>query len=499
MLKLFHRTKCLGIFLAWIGVMMQSCDRNQLGVFQGLTDVGDVRRSGKTSYLADAGIYQVTGGGSNIWNRSDAFTFVWKKMSGDLSLQSEVSWLGIGKHPHRKAGLMIRESLQHDAAYVDAVIHGDGLISMQYRKAQGEPTFEVSSPIKENARLLLERHGAVFSLTLLRDGQAAQPVANISIPLSDSVYVGLAVCAHDDNRSETAQFSRVECVELGKFADDDRAVESTLEVVSVPDGERRIVYRTKEHFEAPNWSWDNRYFLINNKGRLYTIPIQGGSPQELNTGMCVRCNNDHGFSADGKWLAISDSHQGSSQIYVLPAGGGEPRLVTPLSPSYWHGWSPDGKYLTYCASRSDEYDVYAISSMGGRERRLTTTPGLDDGPEYSPDGNYIYFNSVRTGVMKIWRMRPDGSAQEQVTFNEEYADWFPHPSPDGKWLAMISYDKSVSGHPAHKNVVLRIMPAAGDEPTILATLFGGQGTINVPSWSPDSRRLAFVSYRLLGK
>ncbi len=193
-------------------------------------------------------------------------------------------------------------------------------------------------------------------------------------------------------------------------------MESTLEVISVPTGERRIVYRAKRHFEAPNWAPDGSYLLFNGNGRLYTIPPAGGEPKLLDTGVANRCNNDHGLSFDGKWLAISDQHDGPSRIYVLPSGGGTPRLVTPLSPSYWHGWSPDGRTLAYCAERGGNFDVYTIPVEGGPERRLTTAEGLDDGPEYSPDGKYIYFNSERTGLMKIWRMKADGSDQEQVTF-----------------------------------------------------------------------------------
>jgi len=274
-------------------------------------------------------------------------------------------------------------------------------------------------------------------------------------------------------------------------------VESTLEIVSVETGERRIVHRERRHFEAPNWSRDGSYLLFNGGGRLFTIPITAGEPKLLNTGFATRCNNDHGFSPDGKWLAISDQTEGESRIYVLASEGGTPRLVTPLAPSYWHGWSPDGRTLAYCAARGGNYDVYAIPVEGGAEQRLTDAAGLDDGPDYSPDGRTIYFNSERSGLMKIWRMNADGSQQEPVTTDLDHADWFPHPSPDGKLLVFLSYDRSVQGHPANKNVCLRIMDLPDGKPRILARLFGGQGTINVPSWSPDSRSVAFVSYRLV--
>ena len=276
------------------------------------------------------------------------------------------------------------------------------------------------------------------------------------------------------------------------------ALESRLEIMDVASAKRRVIFRVEEHIEAPNWSRDGAFLIYNSGGRLYRIPVEGGEPVLLDTGTATRCNNDHGLSPDGAWLAISHSPEGgSSLVYVLPAEGGTPRLVTEQGPSYWHGWSPDGKILAYCARRNDNYDIYTIPVSGGEETRLTDAPGLDDGPDYSPDGAWIYFNSERTGCMRIWRMAPDGSGQEQVTFDDACADWFPHPSPDGKQMAFLSYDRSVKGHPANRDVALRIMPMAGGKPRVLTELFGGQGTLNVNSWSPDSREFAFVSYRLL--
>ncbi len=281
---------------------------------------------------------------------------------------------------------------------------------------------------------------------------------------------------------------------------ENKVLESSLETYNIETGERKVVYRVKDHIEAPNWSHDGSYFLFNSHGKLYTIPVEGGEPEELDTGFADNCNNDHGFSPDGSMLAISHSPEGEgSKIYVMPATGGTPRLVTEKAPSYWHGWSPDGKTLVYPAQRDGEFDIYAIPVEGGEETRLTTAEGLDDGAEYTPDGEWIYFNSVRTGVMKIFRMRPDGSGVEQITSNAEYGDWFPHPSPDGKWIVFLSYDASVEGHPPNKEVVLRLMPMDGGEPEVVVELFGGQGTINVPSWSPDSKKFAFVSYRWIDK
>jgi len=465
--------------------------------FESSGDIGSPTLKGKWVFQAEGNKYLVTGGGVNMWGSRDAFYFVRSQVEGDLSMTAKVGFLGEGKNAHRKGGWMVRESLEPDSPYADAVVHGDGLISLQYRKVKGGETAEVQSPVRTPALLRFERTGDVFTLSVSRNGASFLPVGSILLPLSSKAYAGLAVCSHEESILETAVFSDLSLNITKEVPMNKRVVESTLEIISIASGERRIVYRAADHFEAPNWTPDGKQLLINRKGRLYTIPVAGGELKQLETGKATQCNNDHGISFDGKWLAISHSPAGKSLIYVLPATGGEPRLVTPLGPSYWHGWSPDGKTLTYCAERKGEYDIYAIPVEGGEEKRLTTAPGLDDGPEYSPDGEFIYFNSERTGAMRIWRMKPDGSGQEQVTIDEEYGDWFPHPSPDGKWLVFLSYDKSVKGHPPNQDVVLRILPTAGGKPKILARLFGGQGTVNVPSWSPDSKEFAFVSYRLV--
>lgn len=277
----------------------------------------------------------------------------------------------------------------------------------------------------------------------------------------------------------------------------ERWVESRLETLEIATKERRVIYQKRSHFESPNWSRDGEYLIFNSMGRLYKISAAGGEPQMIDTRFATRCNSEHGISPDGKFLAISDQSQEQrrSLIYILPIAGGIPRRVTRLAPSHWHGWSPDGKTLSFTGARDGEYDVYTIPAEGGDEKRLTTSNGRDDGPEYSPDGKYIYFNSSRTGLMQIWRMRPDGSEQSQMT-SDEYNNWFPHPSPDGKWIIFLSYEKGVSGYPANKDVMLRMIPANGGEAQVMAKLFGGQGTINAPSWSPDSRYVAFVSYQV---
>jgi len=469
------------------------------GLFEDHGDIGAVLHSGSVDYDASKKTFTVAGSGENMWFAADAFQFAWKKASGDVTLTADISFLGTGGNAHRKAVLMIRQSLDADSVYADVALHGSGLTSLQFRDEKGATTHEVQANISAPHRLRVEKRGDYFHI-LLGDGKELQLAAGSPrIPIQGEFYVGIGVCSHDKDVVERAVFSNVDLETSSATATDKPALYSTLEVGPIGSGDRRAIYVTPGRIEAPNWTRDGKWFIFNRDGHIERLPADGGQPQTIDTGFATRCNNDHGLSPDGTLLAISDQSQEDhkSTIYIVPLAGGTPRRITQNSPSYWHGWSPDGKTLTFCGERNGEFDVYTIPAVGGEETRLTTAVGLDDGPEYSPDGNYIYFNSVRTGTMQIWRMRPDGSDQERVT-SDSFNNWFAHISPDGKWMVFLTYDRDVTGHPGGKDVMLRLMSLGGEKKiTVLAKLFGGQGTINVPSWSPDSQRLAFVSYHSL--
>jgi len=468
------------------------------GLFEDHADVGTVLHPGSLEYEPSTQTYVLTASGENMWFTTDAFHFVWKKVSGNVSLTADISFANTGGNAHKKAVLMFRQSLDPDSPYADVALHGNGMTALQYRDEKSAITREVQSNLSAPARLRIVKQGDFVYLWLAEAGGEFKVAgASVRLPLQGTFYLGIGLCSHDKDAVEKAVFSKVDLTPPPAPTGEPKLY-STLERVAIASTDRSVVYVAPEHFEAPNWTPDGAAFLLNSNGHILRLPVTGGTPATIDTGFAVRCNNDHGISPDSKWLAISDQSQEEhhSLVYVVPIGGGAPRRITKNSPSYWHGWSPDGATLAFVGQRNGDFDIYTIPITGGDETRLTTAKGLDDGPEYSPDGKYIYFNSDRTGAMQIWRMRADGSAQEQIT-SDEFNNWFPHISPDGRWMVFLSYEKEVTGHPENKNVLLRLMSLEDRKVSLLARLFGGQGTINVPSWSPDSKQVAFVSYELI--
>jgi len=471
----------------------------KVGVFDGNTDVGKILHPGSAFYNTTSGDYELSGSGTNIWFTHDDFHYVWKRMKGDFIVQARGKLIGKGVEQHRKFGWMVRTNLDSISAMVSATIHGDGLTSLQYRKVPKTDVEETKFTISAPDVIQLERKGNQYIMSVAHFGEPFVTEQITDVDLGDDVYVGLFICSHNKDVVEKVSFDNVRIIVPAKenFVPYKDYIGSNIETMDVFSGKRQIVYTDPESLQAPNWTRDGKSLIYNTKGLMYRLNIQKHSSELINTGLVKNNNNDHVISFNGKMLGLSGASvdgKYNSVVYTVPITGGQPKQITPTGPSYLHGWSPDGKWLTFTGQRNNEFDIYKIPSSGGEEIRLTTSPGLDDGSEFSPDGKYIYFNSVRSGLMQLWRMKPDGSGQEQLTF-DDYNNWFAHVSPDGKWIVCLSFMKDIKpdDHPFYKHVYLRILPAGGGAPKVIAYLYGGQGSINTPSWSPDSRRIAFVS------
>jgi TolB protein len=502
--------KYLTFFICYFLMNPSMAQNKSVGIFQNSADIGNPKNVGSSQYDSSDQTYTIKGSGYNIWFARDEFHYLYNKMKGDFILTANFKFEGKGTEAHRKTGWMLRASTDEDSRHISATLHGDGLTVMQWRDFKGaemkDPEDEIFAKGSGYEIIQIERSGKIIFMRIAHTGKPFETIGSYEmVNLPDEILAGLFVCSHNPEITEEAKIWNVRIDKpVGDNYDGGKEVYlgCRLETINVFDGKRMVIYEKPDRFEAPNWMPDGKQLLFNMDGSLYKISVTGGDLLKLNTGFANRNNNDHGISFNGKLLAISHQREGlpggGSTVYVLPLKGGTPKMVTEDTPSYWHGWAPNNKEVVYVAQRGGKniYNIYRNAIKGGKEVALTDIGQGEhvDGCEYSPDGNYIYYNGSHTGKMQLWRMKPDGSGREQLTF-DEFNNWFPHVSPDGKWIAFISFPPDIdkNSHPSYKRVMLRLMPAAGGEPNVIAYLYGGQGTINVPSWSPDSKQIAFVS------
>jgi len=471
-----------------------------IGIFDGHNDIGNPKLLGSVQYDQESQIYRISGAGSNMWSSEDQFHYLWKQMQGDFILRCKLQFLGEGVNAHRKIGWIVRDNFHTSSPHVNASIHGDGLTNLQFRKTKGGETEEIQTGVEMPDILQLERKDGKYLMSVAHDGEEFTTVELDSVGLRNEVFVGLYVCSHDSNVVEQAVFSNVRIVKPAPedFRPYRDYIGSNLEIMDIESGNRKIVFRSTHSLQAPNWMHDGNTLIYNSNGVLYNFDIPTGNISMLNTGFVTRNNNDHVISFDGKMLGISSQlpeDNNSSTIYTLPIEGSDnPKRISQGGHSYLHSWSPDGKYLIFTGQRNGKYDIWRIAVENSQETPITDTPGLDDGSEYGPEGKYIYFNSNRTGTMEVWRVDADGNNPKQMT-DDEHQNWFPHVSPDNKWIVFIAFPAEIGNtdHPFYKRCMLKLMPVEGGETKVIAFIYGGQGTINTPSWSPDSKKIAFVS------
>jgi Tol biopolymer transport system component len=480
-----------------------------LGVFESQSDVGKVNPAGTASFDAASGVYSIASSGANLWGTADGFHLVWKKMSGDLSLTADIQ-LGeasAGSNPHRKALVIFRQTLDPDSMYADVAVHGSGETALQYRRNKGDTTQDIAFDLGAPKTVRLEKRGDTITLFVSMKGEPLhQAGASIELHFAEPFYAGLGVCAHQDGAVEKATFAHVELKPpAAPQTPAPMALYSTLQTIAIDNNARMayVILTGKGQMEAPNWTKDGKSLIFNREGRLWTVPVAGGEATAIDTGGATDCTGSHGLSPDGKWLAMTcamPDHSGPDhpgrRVYVIPSAGGTPRMVTANPNSYFHSWSPDGKTILFTRPANGSLNIFAILADGGDEKALTIGTGTSDDPDYSADGQYIYFNSDRAGGMQIFRMWPDGSHPEQMTFDDR-RNWTAHPSPDGKSVLILSYASDVTGHPANKDVTLRILDPETKKVRDLVEIVGGSGTDNVPNWAPEGAHFAFVSYQML--
>jgi Tol biopolymer transport system component len=468
---------------------------SKIGIFDQHTIPGYISDGTFFHYDAKNSTYTVSTSASEIHQEGIAPPFLWKAIQGDFILRAEIMFDN-DQQNGPKAGWMLRNSISVEQDENDIFV-SVGPVGLDSAQSTSQDTDKDAIYV-----LQLSRVGDQLTFKMGHFGEHLETVRQLDNPLKNELFAGLSVMNSAGTDAEVT-FRNVRIVKPAPESMESYQsyLGSRLEIVDIEDGNRTVLYETEHSIQAPNWTVDGKKLIVNSNGYLYNYHLKSGTLSRLNTGFATNNNNDHVISFDGSMLAIShhnEEYGGESTIYTLPIEGSDnPKQVTRsgLGASYLHGISPDNQTVIFTGNRNGQYDIYAADTETMEETQLTDTPGLDDGSEYSPDGKYIYFNSNRTGTMQIWRMDADGSNKKQLTFDKNTHDWFPHISPDGKWIVFLSYGLDVASgdHPFYKEVTLQLMPAEGGEPRVVAYLYGGQGTINVPSWSPDSKKVSFVS------
>src|SRR5665213_561030 len=394
----------LSLFILSILACNYSFAQRPIGIFEDNLDIGNPKLAGSATYDAATQTYNISGASDNIWFNHDEFHFLYKKIQGDFILTADFAFTGdtadaIG---HRKIGWMIRESTDADAASANACKHIDGLVVLQWRPYKGmfmrDPEEERFYPKQGGQTLQLQRIGKMITMKIAHPGEPLQLVGSYKTDVLDKdVLVGLFISSHDSNTVAHAKVwnVRIDKPVIHEYTSNPHAIippvndvlGSRLEIMDVADGSRKVIYEAADRFEAPNWMPDGKKLLFNEGGFLYTIPIEGGTPEKLNTGDVSKINNDHVISFNGKMLAISSSREGlpggGSTVYTLPLSGGQPQLITDNTPSYLHGWNPNGKEVAIVAKRngSNVYNLYKVNLADRKETALTTNTKVHvDGP-----------------------------------------------------------------------------------------------------------------------
>ncbi len=491
-----------------IGPLAAAERSGNLGVFESQSDVGSVTPAGSASYDPATGSYTITSAGANTWYHVDDFHFLWKKASGDWAISADISFpphsYQHDPNPHRKGILMFRQTLDAGGVYADAAAHGSGLVALQYRRERGANSQDIELNIDAARTVRLEKRGDSFTLFLSMKGEPLHQVgAAVDLHLKEPFYVGLGAVSHDVNTTDKVVFSHVTLQRLAPVPGSANPVlYSTLQTIQTEDQFRRsmMIRSVAGYMQSANWAPNGKSIYVFEDGRIESIPYltpeAGGTPLPIDTGTLIGCSGNFGVSPDGRSLAVSctESKDGPHQVYLLPVAGGPTarRLTQGAVSSYFHAWSPDSKTIAFTRGSAGKADLFTVPASGGAEARLTGDT-VNDGPDYSPDGKFIYFDSSRSGSSQIWRMQPDGTAAEQIT-DDDNVNSSPHVSRDGKTIAFLSQPAGTGA--GMGPAAIRVMAPSDGQIRTLVNFQGDRGSFSMYGWG-DTNHLAFVSYQKL--
>ena len=464
---------------------------DKIGIFDGRADIGETVIPGVARFDAAAKAYTVTAAGENMWTNRDAFYLLWKKVSGDVQLTADIAFPRERGRAHRKAVLIVKQDLEADGVYADVAIHGSGLSALQYRRAMGVNTQDIELNIDFPKTARIVKRGDVISMFLSMHGEPLhQSGASIKLHFDGPFYVGIGLCSHDKDMTETAVFSRVELKKPAPAAGASE-VFSSVQTIQTEDKFRRamMVRTVRGRIGSVNWSADGQTLYFNQDGRIQKMPVLGGRPENVAIAPRLWCDDNHGLSPDNSQLAVSCASAAGrpSSLFAVPLAGAAARQLTHGGAAEFHGWSPDGATIVFTGVRNGRTDVYVVPAQGGEEKRLTSA-GSNDGPEFGPDGR-IYFTSDRSGTVQVWRMNANGAQAGQLT-SDTGSDRFPHVAPNGKQMVYLNS----AGREKLGDTTLRVMDLDDGQTRVLVDVYGGDGTLNAPSWSPDNHHFAFTAY-----
>lgn len=478
---------------------------DRMGLFQGESDVGSVNPPGTAAYDSATSRYTLKSAGANTWYHVDGFHYLWTRTSGDWALTAEIAFpppiYDHEPNPHRKGILMFRQSLDAGSAYAAFDVHGSGLTALQYRQERGANTQDIELDIDLPRTIRIEKRGGVFTAFLSANGEPLHPVgASTRLRLKAPFYVGLGVVSHDADTTDEVQFSHVTLQRPRAAKNSGSVIFSTVQTMQVEDQYRRstVIRSAAASMRSVNWISGSKVLYVDENGQLERIAVLDrpaeAVPQPVAVGQLVGCSGNFGLSPDGKWLAVScrETRSVEHQVYLLPSDGGDlaRALTSGATSSFFHGWSSDSRVIAFTRGSASKADIFTIAAAGGAEVRLTRD-SINDGPDFSPDGKFIYFDSSRSGTTQIWRMRPDGSAPEQIT-DDEYQNSSPHVSPDGRYLAFLS--QAPDAGPGIGDAAIRIMAFDDGLIRTLADFRGDRDSFAMYSWG-DLNHLAFISYQ----